>query len=158
MKEIKVAIEDGAVLPSRKHEDDAGIDLYAYLPPGYSQYAIEPFQAVIIPTGAYVELEKGYVGLIWPKSKYDFIIGGGVIDAGYQGEILVKIINPTDHRVVIKQGQAIAQMLIQKIETPKVFQTGKDRLYQEASERGDTGGITAQYKQASFMASIESVE
>ena len=41
-----------------------------------------------------VEIPAGYVGLVKPKGRNDHLLGAGVVDAGYQGEILVKVVNP----------------------------------------------------------------
>ncbi len=109
---------DEACIPSRAHMSDAGIDLYAY------QYVtIQPHATVVVPTGIALEMETGYVGLIWDKSS----IGskgvktlGGVVDAGYRGEVKVIIHNMSDIAVTFDYGQKIAQMLIQKVELCEV--------------------------------------
>ena len=109
---------DDAVLLTRAHHDDAGIDLYSY-----KDQTIEAHETIAISTGVAMEIEKGYVGLIWDKSS----IGskglktlGGVIDAGYRGEVKVLLHNLTDTPHTFLHGQKVAQLLIQKIELPEI--------------------------------------
>ena len=84
-------IHENAKVPTRAHHDDAGIDMYAY-----GEHIVTPGQTVMIPVGVALEIEEGNVGLIWDKSS----IGsksiktlGGVIDAGYRGEISIMVHN-----------------------------------------------------------------
>ena len=73
-----------------------------------------------VHTGVAVEIPEGYVGLIWDKSSISFVKGlkimGGVIDAGYRGELTMCLYNVTDEEVFIEKGHKIAQMIIQKFE------------------------------------------
>ncbi|MBR6088574.1 MAG: hypothetical protein IKP86_01480 [Anaerolineaceae bacterium] len=137
METIKVAklLED-AVLPTRKHPDDAGIDFYAY-----ESSIVPPHMFRTVKTGITMEIPKGYVGLLMPKSRNDHILGAGVVDAGYQGEICIKVGNITDKTLLFKYGQAIAQMLIIPVETPAVEEVPLSEIHKEKSERGATGGI-----------------
>jgi len=60
----------------------------------------------------------------------------GVIDSGYRGEIMIVLINHSKENFEIKKGQKIAQMLIQKIESPEIEIV--DSL-NDNTERGDGG-------------------
>ena len=134
---IKAAkIHPDAILPTRKHADDAGIDFYAL-----NSTVISPHSFEIIKTGITVEIPVGYVGLMKPKSRNDHILGAGVIDAGYQGEIRIKLANLTDVPLSIGQGMPIAQMLILPVETPAIDEVPIDEIHRVRSERGATGGI-----------------
>jgi dUTP pyrophosphatase len=102
-----------AKIPTRAHHDDAGIDLYTS-----GAHIIGAHQTVSIPIGVGMEIEEGYVGLIWDKSS----IGskgiktlGGVIDAGYRGEVSVVVHNLNDTPYTFEHGQKVAQILIQKV-------------------------------------------
>ena len=137
MKVIKAArLQDNAILPTRKHPDDAGIDFYAV-----EEKVIPPHGTEVVGTGITVEIPQGYVGLMKPKSRNDHLLGAGVIDAGYQGEIRIKIANITDAPLYIAYGQAIGQMLILPVETPAVEECPLDQIHRTKSERGATGGI-----------------
>ena len=137
MKVIKAArLQDNAILPTRKHPDDAGIDFYAV-----EEKVIPPHGTEVVGTGITVEIPQGYVGLMKPQSRNDHLLGAGVIDAGYQGEIRIKIANITDAPLYIAYGQAIGQMLILPVETPAVEECPLDQIHRTRSERGATGGI-----------------
>jgi dUTP pyrophosphatase len=60
---------------------------------------------------------------------------GGVIDASYRGEIKVVFKNLSEDIYNIEAGQKIAQLLIQKIETPGIIET----KIEDEAERGDKG-------------------
>ena len=137
METIKAAkLREDAILPTRKHPDDAGIDFYSV-----ESVWIQPNNFKIVKTGITVEIPKGYVGLMKPKSRSNFLLGAGVIDAGYQGEIQIKVANVGLGTLTIAYGEAIAQVLIVPVETPAVEEVPLSGIHQEASERGATGGI-----------------
>ena len=50
-------------------------------------------------------------------------IGAGVIDANYRGEVGVVMINHSDEDLKVKQGDRIAQLILEKISTPEVKET-----------------------------------
>lgn len=152
IKIAKLTLYGDAKLPTRKHKADAGMDLYAYIEEydeGYGEgihvsIGIPPGEVAIIHTGIVIEIPKGYVGLVWPKSGSNYLIGGGVIDSGYQGEILVKIINPTNRTIEIEHKQAIAQLLIQPVEIPDIVEAHLSEIQKDNSGRGQDGGINRQ--------------
>jgi dUTP pyrophosphatase len=158
LEEIEVVrVKENAILPSRKHEFDAGIDFYACIEHESMEF-VEPGETKIFHTGVAIKIPKGFVGLLWPKSRSNFTLGAGVVDFGYQGEVLVKIINPTSSPILIEHGQAIAQLLIQPIETPKVKEVTKEEFLSETTERGNSGGIVSQYKVANLTSNITEIE
>lgn len=137
MNEIRAAkLDQKAKLPTRKHPDDAGIDFYSN-----ENITVEPHSFTVAGTGITVEIPQGFVGLLMPKSRNDHLLGAGVVDAGYQGEIRIKIVNPTDKPLLITEGQAIGQMLILPVETPAVREVSLSEIHRETTSRGATGGI-----------------
>ena len=94
---------------------------------------------ISVPTGIAMAIPVGYVGLIWEKSGLAFRHGiktfGGVIDAGYRGEVMVGLINTSNTEYVFKKGDKITQMLIQKVEQPVL----KEVLELSDTERGNGG-------------------
>jgi len=123
-----------AHIPNIAHQGDAGFDLYSV-----DKVTIEPGQRVQIPVGLAFEIPLGYVGLIWDKSGISHKGGiktlGGVLDSGYRGELLVGVINLSSETYVFEKGNKIAQMLIQKIETP----TFEEVVELSDSSRGEGG-------------------
>lgn len=141
MKTIKIAkIDPNAFLPSRNHPADAGLDIYANC-----NIVIEPHSISIVSTGVTLEITDGFVGLLKPKGRNNHLLGAGVVDAGYQGEILVKVANISDHPLEIKPGDAIGQLLILPIYTPEVLEVNPGQIHNKNSSRGSTGGIVDQH-------------
>ena len=108
-------LREDAITPTKGHPGDAGIDFYSA-----EDVKFPPQSRMRVHTGVAVEIPEGYVGLIWDKSSISFIKGlkimGGVIDAGYRGEIIMCLYNVADEEVVVEKGHKIAQMIIQKFE------------------------------------------
>jgi len=114
--ELKIKkLNAGAKVPTYAHAHDAGFDLCAI-----DEVVIPTGGRVLVGTGVAIEIPDGYVGLVWDKSGLSNNHGlktlGGVIDAGYRGEVKVGIINLSDTDYKIEAGHKVAQMLIQKVE------------------------------------------
>lgn len=140
MQTIRIArLRNEAVLPTRKHPADAGMDVYAV-----DRVEVAPHSFTIVPTGVTVDIPAGYVGLLKPKGRSDHLLGAGVVDAGYQGEILVKVANPTDQPVIFERGEAVGQMVILPVLTPTIEEVGAEDIHTLRSSRGGTGGIVNQ--------------
>lgn len=110
-------------LPTPKYMTSgaAGMDLYAALD---EQIAIKPFERKRIPVGICVELPRGFEAQIRPRSGLAANYGitllntPGTIDWDYRGEINIIAINFGSEEFIIKRGDRIAQMVINKVETP----------------------------------------
>jgi dUTP pyrophosphatase len=140
MQTIRAArLDPRAKLPTRKHPQDAGMDLYSL------DTAVIPAHGfTIVPTGITLEIAEGYVGLIKPKGRSDHLLGSGVVDAGYQGEILIKVVNPYDLPIDIPAGGALGQLLLLPVVTPEVEEVSPEEIHPRASSRGGNGGIVDQ--------------
>ncbi|MBN2884786.1 dUTP diphosphatase [Patescibacteria group bacterium] len=134
LQEITVErLNSAAKLPLRNHPGDAGLDLYST-----ENCSIPAYGQDSIPTGIKIAIPAGYVGLIWDKSglaSQGFTTLGGVIDSNYRGEIKVVFKNLSEDIYNIQAGQKIAQLLIQKIDTPII----KEGPIGNESERGKNG-------------------
>ncbi len=114
--QIKVKkLHKDAKLPTHGHPGDAGMDFYAV------EKVIFPKGGQMrVPTGVAIEIPDGCVGLIWDKSSISFNLGlkvmGGVIDAGFRGEIVMSMLNVSGKEVIIEKDQKFSQMIIQKFE------------------------------------------
>lgn len=97
-------------------EDSAGIDLPASL--DHDAIVIMPHSFIDIDTKVHFELEKGYFGLVAPRSsigtKKHLALQNtvGIIDTDYRGSIKLKFFNYSNQDVVIKDGEYVAQMII----------------------------------------------
>ncbi len=110
------------------HIGDAGCDLFAT-----EAVTLNPGERGQVPTGLAFELPLGYVSLIWDKSGLSHKAGiktlGGVIDSGYRGEYMIGVINLGDQSYTFEKGHKVAQLLIQKVESP---------IFEEVVELSDT--------------------
>ena len=110
-----------AVVPKYATRDDAGMDLFAI-----ESVTVEPMQRAQISIGIAMEIPEGYVGLVWDKSGLSHKFGiktlGGVIDSGYRGEIKVGVVNLGKEKYIFEKGHKVAQMIIQKKETPELVE------------------------------------
>ena len=107
-----------AVLPTRTHDDDAGLDLY-----NLEDFHLEPGEGRTVKTGIALALPKGYVGLVADRSslgKRGLKTAGGVIDAGSRGEIHIVLWNISGEVFELKRGERLAQLLVIPIATPAV--------------------------------------
>ena len=131
---------EDAVFPTRKNPSDVGIDLYIYHPT-----ILNPNSILVVGTGITAEIPKGYFGWITNKSRNNFLIGGGIVDSIYQGELLVKLINPTNERLTFRHGDAIAQLIL----LPEIILDIEDAdlrdIHRIKTARGESGGIVNQF-------------
>lgn len=82
-------LKENAVIPTKAHATDAGLDLTAI------SCDIDGNGAIVYGTGIAMEIPEGYVGLVFPRSsiaRKDIVLSNcvGVIDSGYRGEIMAK--------------------------------------------------------------------
>ena len=130
---LKVKLDPGAKMPTRAHETDAGLDLYAMY-----KRIIPAGGSMCFDTGAHIEIPKGYTGFLKSKSGMNVnfgILGEGVIDCGYTGSIMVKLYNHSAASVEIERGQKISQLVILPIATPELYEV--DEL--DETDRGNGG-------------------
>lgn len=101
-----------AQLPTRAYDESAGLDLYASEPA-----IVVPGYVTMIKTGISIELPKGTVGLIWPRSglsKRGVQVLAGVLDQDFRGEVQI-MLTGSSSTVEIQAGDRIAQLLIQPV-------------------------------------------
>lgn len=119
---IKTKVGEHGSLPVRQHETDGGADLYAAKFEGFGELykaIIQPFGKLIVDTDVAMEIPKGYIGDIRPRSGLFFkkgIICAGTIDSDYRGNIKVCLRNLTDEPVTVLYGERIAQLCIVPVE------------------------------------------
>lgn len=132
-------LKDEAKLPTKGHPGDAGIDFYT------AEEVIFPAgKQTRVHTGVAIEIPEGCVGLIWDKSSVSFNMGlksmGGVIDAGYRGEIIINLLNTGTQDVKMEQGQKVAQMIIQKFEDCDIVEVSElSNTVRGEGREGSTG-------------------
>ena len=130
---MKIMLDDGAYMPTRAHENDAGLDLYAM-----ATRNIQPHSWDTIDTGVHVEIPSGYVSLLTSKSglmRHKGLTTRGTIDSGYTGSIQAIVFNHGYDAVRGERGQKITQLVIMPCVTPDLDVV--DSL--EETDRGDRG-------------------
>ena len=99
-------------------EGSAGLDLAADLD---EDLILAPFERGLIPTGIAVALPLGFEAQIRPRSGLalreglTLVNSPGTIDSDYRGEIQLIAINLGREPVVIRRGQRVAQMVVQRV-------------------------------------------
>jgi len=129
---IKKLVAD-VIVPKYAKPGDAGLDLY-----GRDTRTLELGEPHLFKLGFSLEIPPGYVALIKDRSGLatkGITVLGGVIDHTYRGELGVVLVNTSDHEVLVKPGDRIAQLLIVPIATAQIEEA------EELSEtsRGDGG-------------------
>ena len=125
-------------LPKYETLLSAGMDLRANLD---RKIVIKPLQRLIVKTGLFISLKKGYEAQIRSRSGLALKKGisvlnsPGTIDADYRGEIGIILINLSDTDFEINSGDRIAQMVIAKHE--KISWKVVNKL--DGSSRGKKG-------------------
>jgi len=123
-----------ATLPSKGSRFSAGHDLYALkeiLIPARGQSLVGTGIAIGIPQETYARIAPRS-GLAYKES---IGIGGGVIDADYTGEVKVIMMNHGKKSYQVQEGDRIAQMIIEKIDTSDMMEV--DNL--QITDRGNKG-------------------
>jgi len=130
-------LDPRAVLPSRAHPGDAGLDLCSLDP-----VEIGPGERALVPTGIAVELPAGHAGLIVPRSGLaakqgiSIVNAPGLIDEGYRGELQVLLLNTDLSRAVtLEAGERIAQLVVIPVALLTPLEVGS---FSESS-RGEQG-------------------
>ena len=131
---MKIKLDPGAYEPTRAHETDAGLDLYAK-----DAQIVSAKESAVFRTGIHVKLPRGTAGIMSSKSglcvNHD-ITSTGLIDEGYDGEIVVKLFNHGGHDYNVGAGDKISQLVIMP-----VLYDGVEIVedLEQDSERGNNG-------------------
>ncbi len=115
MKVLFKKLTKNAFIPSKHYSGDAAFDFYAIA------FKIEKTKAYeetfVYGTGIAIEIPKGHVGLIFPRSSIanttmSLSNSVGVIDENYRGEITFKFRANSSLGEIYKVGDRIGQLLI----------------------------------------------
>jgi len=117
---VEVAVKflhPAAKLPQRVHPEDAGADLFSV-----EEVTIPAGERRDVGTGLALAIPSGYAGFVQPRSGLAFRHGimvvnsPGLIDAGYRGEVRVSLYNSGTESFVVRVGERIAQLVVQRVE------------------------------------------
>ncbi|KAG6518475.1 hypothetical protein ZIOFF_021950 [Zingiber officinale] len=134
-------IDPSAQLHQRKTLGAAGYDL-----------AINRAQDIprnsrsLLTTGISIQVPQGTYARVAPRSSAslpkEILIGGGVIDSDYRGEVKILAFNTTNTNIYLQRHECIAQLIVEHISTPEVVEVNKlDSTIRNHTEFGSTTEI-----------------
>lgn len=150
---MRIVLDEGAIMPNRAHDTDAGLDLYAR-----DSKVVPAGGSAVFDTGVHVELpsinlaemkpfcgtflaeQMRFITVGFLKSKSGLnvnhnITSDGTIDMGYTGSIRVKLYNHGNEDYHVVAGDKISQLVILPILTPTLELVEK----LEETERSNNG-------------------
>lgn len=152
-------------VPTRAHPYDAGIDFYVPMNIDMDTFLLKnptlnswnfredskeiillPQQRVLIPSGIHVKVPQGFALIAFNKSGIStakgLVVGGCVVDIGYEGEVHISLINTSDKDVVIKFGDKVVQFILLPVnfEDP-VEIPSKEELYKDSESQRKANGF-----------------
>ena len=154
---MKIKLDERAFLPTRAHDTDAGLDLYAM-----EDKVVPAGGSAVFDTGVHIQLPMTSLvhsveyanqrGLTLKVTNYEFSTAGflksksglmvnnditsdGLIDRGYTGSIRVKLFNHGTENYLVHRGDKISQLVIVPVLTPTLEVV--DKL--DETERGKNG-------------------
>ncbi len=117
---VKIVNKGKHPLPEYATINAAGMDLRASID---KDIVLKPLERVLVSTGLFIELPRGYESQISPRSGLAWKKGitilntPGTIDSDYRGEIGIILINLSKEDFTIRNGERICQMVINKHES-----------------------------------------
>ncbi len=136
----KIGQDPNFPLPTRATDGSAGIDLRACID---EPITIKAGETKLIGTGLSIYIaDPNYAGIILPRSglghKHGIVLGNlvGLIDADYQGELMVSVWNRSITDFVLHPAERMAQYMVVPVVRPS-FEIVDE--FSEVSERGAGG-------------------
>lgn len=116
LKVLDARLGDSIPLPEPATDGSAGMDLRAAVE---APITLKPGESVLVPTGMAIHIgDPAWCALIVPRSglghKQGLVMGNlvGVIDADYQGPLMISAWNRGSADLTIAPGDRIAQLLL----------------------------------------------
>ena len=129
--------------PQYETDLSAGVDLRANID---ESICLKPLQRALIKTGLFIALPAGYEAQVRPRSGLAHKNGitvlnsPGTIDADYRGEIGVILVNLSENKFIVNDGERIAQLVFAKHEQAKFVVVSKlNETARGAGGFGSTG-------------------
>lgn len=136
----KIGTHPDFPMPTRATDGSAGIDLRACLD---EPLTIKAGATHLVGTGLAVYIQDpNYAGMILPRSglghKHGIVLGNlvGLIDADYQGELMVSVWNRSSEDFVLNPAERMAQYIVVPVARPE-FEVVSD--FSDESTRGAGG-------------------
>ncbi|MCP3897067.1 dUTP diphosphatase [Moraxella sp.] len=136
----KIGSDPDFPLPTRATDGSAGIDLRACID---EPVVIKAGETKLIGTGMAIYIkDPNFAGIILPRSglghKHGIVLGNlvGLIDADYQGELMVSVWNRSDSDFTLNPAERMAQYMVVPVVRPS-FEIVDE--FSDDSERGAGG-------------------
>lgn len=136
----KIGTDPNFPMPTRATDGSAGIDLRACID---EPMTIKAGETKLIGTGMAIYIaDPNYAGIILPRSglghKHGIVLGNlvGLIDADYQGELMVSVWNRSETDFVLNPAERMAQYMVVPVVRP-IFEIVEE--FNELSARGAGG-------------------
>lgn len=117
--QIQVINRSKHALPAYETELSAGMDMRANID---EPITLGPLERALVPTGLYIALPAGFEAQVRPRSglaaKQGITVlnAPGTVDADYRGEVKVILVNLSNDKVQIHDGDRVAQLVIARHE------------------------------------------
>ena len=129
-----VKLSSNIKTPSKSTKFAVGLDIYSP-----ADYIISAKDQAIIPTSLRIQVPPGHYGHLCSKSglamQHHIHVGAGIIDPDYTGEVKVLLLNLGHKPFQVSSGDAIAQLILEKVSTPILHIVGT----LPSTNRGDRG-------------------
>ena len=128
-------VDGNAILPSRGTSKAAGLDISSV-----EDVVVESRTRGLVSTGLKMRFPCGTYGRLASRSglslRHGIEVGAGVIDPDYRGVVKVLLYNHSNENFVIRKGDRIAQLILEKYDdvSPVGFFAVDD-----VTERGQSG-------------------
>jgi dUTP pyrophosphatase len=128
--------------PRKAHDLDAAYDLTTSI---NMPRVIKPGRSETIPLGFRILVPEGHVALVVPRSGLAFRHGitllnsPGVIDPGYTGEVMARLVNLGDKPYTVAPGDRVAQLLLVKCKQAEWVWREREHFDAAGAERGAGG-------------------
>ncbi|MDO5652245.1 MAG: dUTP diphosphatase [Moraxella sp.] len=136
----KIGTDPRFPLPTRATDGSAGIDLRACID---APMTVKAGETKLVGTGLAIYIsDPDFAGLILPRSglghKHGIVLGNlvGLIDADYQGELMVSVWNRSETDFILQPAERMAQYIVVPVARPS-FEIVSD--FSDISLRGSGG-------------------
>ena len=113
-----------ACMPTCATPKSVGLDLY-----NPTSVLIPAHDKILIDMGITFQIPMGYYGRIASRSglaiHHHIHVGAGVVDPDYTGSVHVLLINFSSQDHVIEKNHHIAQMILEKVAYPVIFEVSQ---------------------------------
>ena len=144
MVELKFVNKSNNPDPEYKKSGDSGFDLRAWIKNDES-IVLDSLERTLINTGIFVDIPDGYELQVRPRSGMALLYGlsvantPGTVDSGYTGELCIIAINLSKEKIIINNGDRIAQAVLMPVCNSNLTSLVKVDEITKVTERKDSG-------------------